>query len=252
MIANDYLRKATTFLCVGLMTFVSAGLPGCLPIDGGGGGDGGGGDSSSDVVTLSARQVDPGAIITVSHSSISAGDIVQVNFIATPKTAQVQLIPAESDGQVTLMAPPFLDTNVGVFSAGVFKVSIEGVAQTVDLEVRELPDAPGVAPGDVLRAIYMETQDTLLNLRDELQQARDDFGPKYAEFVTATPAAEMIEYFGAIPDMKALQGRLYVAQRFSKAWEVEDPSSIMNLTHSRPLPVARRPDSTVSMKVVSG
>lgn len=76
--------------------------------------------------------------------------------------------------------------------------------------------------------------------------------PKYAEFVVADPAAENVMYYGAIPDMKALQGRLFRGRRFSKSWEQEDPSVMWQLLHSRPLPVMRRPDSTVSMKVVSG
>jgi len=75
---------------------------------------------------------------------------------------------------------------------------------------------------------------------------------KYAEFVAATPAAEFVEYFGAIADFKAMQGRRFQAQRFSKSWEREDPSAMMALVHSRPLTVPRRPGATVSMKVVSG
>lgn len=75
---------------------------------------------------------------------------------------------------------------------------------------------------------------------------------KYAEFVVAAPAAENVLYYGAIPDLKALQGRLFRGRRFSKSWEQEDPSVMWQLLHSRPLPVMRRPDSTVSMKVISG
>lgn len=75
---------------------------------------------------------------------------------------------------------------------------------------------------------------------------------KYAEFLCVTPAAENVEYFGAIPDMKAFNGSLFQSQRFSKSWEVEDPSAMMALLHSRPLPVTRRPGFSVSMKVVSG
>ena len=75
---------------------------------------------------------------------------------------------------------------------------------------------------------------------------------KYAEFVVADAAAENVMYYGAIPDLKALQGRLFRGKRFSKSWEQEDPSVMWQLLHSRPLPVTRRPDSMVSMKVVSG
>lgn len=82
--------------------------------------------------------------------------------------------------------------------------------------------------------------------------ATDMIRAKYAEFVTTSPAAEMVEYFGAIPDMDAFEGRLFQSQRFSKSWTQPDPSARMSLLHSRPLPVPRRPGANVSMKVVSG
>lgn len=76
--------------------------------------------------------------------------------------------------------------------------------------------------------------------------------PKYAEFIAITPAAQFVKYYGAIPDMDALQGRLFQGERFSKSWKENDPSAQVFLTHTRPLPVPRRPNATVSMKVVSG
>lgn len=75
---------------------------------------------------------------------------------------------------------------------------------------------------------------------------------KYVEFVTTSPAAEMVRYYGAIPDFKAMQGRKWVGERFSKSWETDDPSALMALAHSRPLPALRRPGAVVSMKVISG
>lgn len=75
---------------------------------------------------------------------------------------------------------------------------------------------------------------------------------KYVEFVAASSAAEWVLYYGAIPDMKALQGRKFQGERFAKSWEIEDPSSRIALVHSRPLPVPRRPGAVVSIKVVSG
>lgn len=75
---------------------------------------------------------------------------------------------------------------------------------------------------------------------------------KYAEFLCVTPAADNVEYFGAIPDWKAFDSGLFQAERFAKSWDEEDPSEKMALLHSRPLPVTRRPGATVSMKVVSG
>lgn len=76
--------------------------------------------------------------------------------------------------------------------------------------------------------------------------------PKYAEFVSTSQASQRVMYYGAIPDMRALRGRLFVGRRFSKSWENEDPSAYFGLVHSRPLPVPRRPGATVSMKVISG
>lgn len=75
---------------------------------------------------------------------------------------------------------------------------------------------------------------------------------KYAEFVVADPAAENVMLYGAIPDIDALEGRVFQGKRFSKSWKQPDPSVMWQLLHSRPCPVMRRPDSTVSMKVVSG
>ena len=75
---------------------------------------------------------------------------------------------------------------------------------------------------------------------------------KYVEFIANSPAAERTMYYGAIPDMDAFQGNLFQAEKFSKSWMEKDPSVQIALIHSRPLPVPRRPDATVSMKVVSG
>lgn len=69
----------------------------------------------------------------------------------------------------------------------------------------------------------------------------------YVEFVSALPEAENWIYYGAIADMKALEGRLFQGERFSKSWMKEDPSQQIVLAKSRPLPIMRRPGSVVSM-----
>ncbi len=76
--------------------------------------------------------------------------------------------------------------------------------------------------------------------------------PKYAEFISANAASDRIMYYGAIADMAVLQGGLLQTQRFVKSWLVEDPSAMFALSATRPLPVPRRPDATVSMKCISG
>lgn len=81
--------------------------------------------------------------------------------------------------------------------------------------------------------------------------AYDLIRPDYAEFVARTPAAQMLTYYGAIEDMKAIgAGQVLQSKRFSKSWEEEDPSARMLLVESNPLPCTRRPDAIVSMKVV--
>jgi len=80
----------------------------------------------------------------------------------------------------------------------------------------------------------------------------DMIRPKYAEFIAASPSAEFVMNYGAISDMKALQGRSVQAERFSKAWEEEDPSVLMNLVATRPLPTPQKPGAIVSMKVSAG
>lgn len=75
---------------------------------------------------------------------------------------------------------------------------------------------------------------------------------KYAEFLSISPAAQNVLYYGAIADLQAGPGGLFQGERFSKSWEEQDPSVRWLLSHSRPLPIPRRPDSMVSMKVVSG
>ena len=69
----------------------------------------------------------------------------------------------------------------------------------------------------------------------------------YVEFVTVSPSAENVLYFGAIPDIDALQGDTFVGRTFSKSWITKDPSVLWGLAHSRPLPVPRRIDSMVSL-----
>lgn len=76
--------------------------------------------------------------------------------------------------------------------------------------------------------------------------------PKWVEFVSSdNTTSGRVLYYAAIPDMAA-PGGLFQGERFAKEFAIDDPSSLVQLAHSRPLPVLRRPESKVSMKVVSG
>lgn len=76
--------------------------------------------------------------------------------------------------------------------------------------------------------------------------------PKYAEFLNVSSAAQHLLFYAGIADLDANdQGNIATA-RFSKSWREQDPSVQQIMVQSRPLPIMRRPGSSVSMKVVSG
>mgnify|MGYP006424308873 CR=1 FL=1 len=75
--------------------------------------------------------------------------------------------------------------------------------------------------------------------------------PKDIHFVSTSPASERVLYYAAIPDMRAIEGQVFQGERFMKSWEVEDPSAMMSLAASRPLPVLRRADAIVTLTVAA-
>lgn len=78
--------------------------------------------------------------------------------------------------------------------------------------------------------------------------------PKWIEFFNANAATSgRTMYYGAIPDWDLFKnGNPFKGKILSKRWTVPDPSEMFVLAHTRPLPWMRRPNATVSMKVVSG
>lgn len=76
--------------------------------------------------------------------------------------------------------------------------------------------------------------------------------PKYIEFIAPSTVAERVMYYGPIFDWKALRSNRLQARRFAKSWETEDPSQLFYLLASRPLPVPRKVDANISVKVISG
>lgn len=82
--------------------------------------------------------------------------------------------------------------------------------------------------------------------------ATDLIRSKYAEFVSFGAAIEAVEYFAPISDMEALQSANgLVAERFAKSWMIPDPSSMIQLATSRPLPWLRRPNGTASVRIAA-
>jgi hypothetical protein len=87
-------------------------------------------------------------------------------------------------------------------------------------------------------------------VNDPTGQPVDLVGSTKCHFVSNSPAAEMVLYYGAIPDLDALQGGAWVGERFAKSWMEPDPSQRLYLATSRPLPVLRRPNATATLTVV--
>lgn len=93
-----------------------------------------------------------------------------------------------------------------------------------------------------------------VTLPDELGGTSVDLvRSKFAEFIYRSPEAQRKVYYSPIRDMKAIgNGKVLKAKRFSKSWDVEDPSARMMLVESNPMPFHRRPNaSNVSIQVVA-
>lgn len=71
-----------------------------------------------------------------------------------------------------------------------------------------------------------------------------------ALFISTSPAAQRVLYYGAIPDINIFGGGAYQTERFAKSWMKEDPAAMWALIHSRPLPALRRPQANVLMTVI--
>lgn len=68
-------------------------------------------------------------------------------------------------------------------------------------------------------------------------------------FLPDPSASQAKLYYGLIPDTVAIEQGLTEVQRFSKSWQQEDPSARIQLVHTRPLPVLRRPNTIYNLIV---
>lgn len=71
-----------------------------------------------------------------------------------------------------------------------------------------------------------------------------------ALFLHCSPANEGKFLYGAIPDHGAFESGAFVGKRFSKTFKTEDPSTLVQLLQSRPLPMIRRPGSVYRLSGV--
>lgn len=78
--------------------------------------------------------------------------------------------------------------------------------------------------------------------------------PKYLEFIHSSRASGAQMLYAAVEDMDlVLAGRRSMSvKRFVKSWLEKDPSALMQLLHSRPVPALPRPAVSISCKAISG
>lgn len=77
--------------------------------------------------------------------------------------------------------------------------------------------------------------------------------PGYFEFIpnTAEGLANRRMFYGRIMDLEAIRTGTSITERFAKVIEKEDPSVMINILKTRPLPWFYRADEFVSMKVTA-
>lgn len=113
--------------------------------------------------------------------------------------------------------------------------------------VEQFNDDGAIFLGTLGNVRFWQYSRTVLHNGVATPMIRDD----YVEFVTRSAAAQRVMYYAAIPDMRLINGTLAQVERFSKSWEQNDPSAMIALAASRPLPVPRRPNAMVSLKVTN-
>jgi len=133
-----------------------------------------------------------------------------------------------------------------------------GLTAQLDMNNLRVGNATLVEQFEASGALYMGNIGTV-SFWEYSRTANDTDGnpvsmirPDYVEFLTSNnQIAERVMYYAAITDVQNLNGKALQSKRFSKSWEVQDPSSLMALVASRPLPWIKNPDASVSMKVTN-
>jgi hypothetical protein len=71
--------------------------------------------------------------------------------------------------------------------------------------------------------------------------------PNTVLFVSRRGVADNVVYYGAIPDIEAFQNGTYQTKRFAKTWVQPNPSALIQMAQTRPLPFARRPNGIYTL-----
>lgn len=129
----------------------------------------------ADPLSLSDAALAPGEMLTVFHSSIAAGDAVDVTFQGAGRYRLSVRTELTEPGAARVAVPPFVDPATGRFSAGDVAVSIGGVDGTAPFFIAALPEVGG-PPGAVTAALLGGTLDSVSGALTGLAAFRSETG----------------------------------------------------------------------------
>jgi Phage major capsid protein E len=71
--------------------------------------------------------------------------------------------------------------------------------------------------------------------------------PDAVLFISEKGISENVTYYGAIPDHELFQNGQYMTKMFSKSWIQQNPSVLIQMAQTRPLPFCRRPNGIYTL-----
>lgn len=193
---NWNLHLSVLCLITGTMLAVSS----CAPAGAGGGGE---------TLGLSQMRVNPGEFVTLSHDGIGANSEHTVEFKDSAGVTVRVLAFAEIAGQLDVAVPVHVDAAAGTMGAGQWTISIQNLTGETTIDVNDLHELPGVAPGAILKAFLAasiaEYERTLENMNTMGQQ----FGPEAGAEAVAALNARVAELQATLDEL-ASTGELRV------------------------------------------
>lgn len=137
-----------------------------------------------DDLSLSARALAPGEMLTIFHPSIIAGRAVTVTFRGPDRYVLTVSTDLTENGAARIAVPPFIDTTSFRFTSGEVAVSIGGVDSEQSLVIEELPQVQAV-PGDLTVALLDFGIDSLAGALDGLDALAAETGVDQSHLAAA-------------------------------------------------------------------
>jgi hypothetical protein len=145
-----------------------------LAVGCGGGGGGAGDADQSDggpqpqTEGLSTTTANPGQFITISSSSIKAGEPATVTFKGANGYELTVQAENTSKGSLRTAVPAFANPATATFGQGSVSVSVNGKLLSDTLTIHDLPDLGNIQGGLVLKKLLEKTRDNLIETRTSI------------------------------------------------------------------------------------